>query len=114
MAQQTLDLDSILADARQAAELEDFGSGDFLPGLRALIQTYDSDIYDERGSRRGRRRLVQLLATRLRVQDSRPIARIGPAESEHWIFLDSPRASPLGFEATRGTSWENRQHAWAT
>ena len=70
MSQQILDEDLLLADAREAAGLDDFGSSDFMPGLRALIQTYGSDVYDEKGRRRARRRLVQLLATRLRVQEA--------------------------------------------
>jgi hypothetical protein len=59
----------VLADARAAAGgLADFGDDSFLPGLRALLRTYDESPFSEKGRVRNRRRLVNLLATRLRVE----------------------------------------------
>jgi hypothetical protein len=59
--------DELLAEARAAAKLEDFGGDDFLPGLRALLRTYDGNAWSEKGRARNRRRLVNLLATRLKL-----------------------------------------------
>jgi len=57
----------LLAEARAAAKLDDFGGDDFLPGLRALLRTYDENAWSEKGRTRNRRRLVGLLATRLKL-----------------------------------------------
>jgi hypothetical protein len=59
---------AILAEARAAAKLDDFGGADFLPGLRALLGCYDAPAWSEKGRTRNRRRLVNLLTTRLRVE----------------------------------------------
>ncbi len=64
------DVDSLLERARAAAKLSDFGSDDFLPPLRVLCETYERAPYDEQGHKRNQRRLLTLLATRLRVQDA--------------------------------------------
>ena len=66
--EQSFDEDGLLEEARTATGLADFGASDFLPGLRSLCATYASEVYSEKGKRRNRRRLVQLLSTRLRVQ----------------------------------------------
>lgn len=59
----------ILEDARVEADgLSDFGSDDFREGLSVLCSTYDENPFTVPGRRRSRRRLVDLLATRLRVQ----------------------------------------------
>ncbi len=59
----------VLADARDAAELEDFGDLRFLAGLRVLLETYDKTAgFSEKGRRRNYKRVVSLLATRLRVE----------------------------------------------
>jgi hypothetical protein len=60
--------EELIAEARAAAKLEDFGSDDFLPGLRALCATYELPAWSEKGRTRNRRRLVNLLATRLKVE----------------------------------------------
>ncbi len=59
----------VLADARTAAGgLSDFGDASFRDGLRALLRTYDENAFSEKGRQRNRRRLVNLLATRLRIE----------------------------------------------
>jgi hypothetical protein len=58
----------LLAEARAAAKLEDFGGEDFLPGLRALCRTYEAPAWSEKGRTRNRRRLVGLLTTRLKLE----------------------------------------------
>ena len=64
------DAEALLEDARKATGLSDFGPGGFRPGLRALIATYHGRPFTAKGRARNRRRLVQLLATRLRVQEA--------------------------------------------
>lgn len=74
----------LLEDARQATGLSDFGPDDFREGLRVLSRTYAEGPFTERGRRGARRRVVSLLATRLRVAEAlrrhpeiaeRPLAR---------------------------------------
>ncbi|HJO22968.1 MAG: sulfotransferase [Myxococcota bacterium] len=61
----------ILEDARgEAGGLSDFGADDFREGLSVLCRTYDENPFSAAGRRRSRRRLVDLLATRLRVQEA--------------------------------------------
>jgi hypothetical protein len=62
--------ESVLAEARAASGLADFGSDDFRPGLRALLRTYAENPFSEKGQRRSRRRLVSLLATRAKIEDA--------------------------------------------
>jgi hypothetical protein len=61
----------LMAEAREAADgLSDFGSNDFIAGLDALCATYDAAEWVEKGRKRNRRRLVGLLATRLKLTDA--------------------------------------------
>jgi hypothetical protein len=61
--------ESLLAEARAQAGLEDFGDERFREGLRVLLETYETTAnLSPAGRKRTRRRLVQLLATRLRVE----------------------------------------------
>jgi hypothetical protein len=62
--------ESVLAEARAATGLSDFGDESFRPGLRALLRTYAENPFSEKGQRRNRRRVVTLLATRLKVEDA--------------------------------------------
>jgi hypothetical protein len=64
------DEEALLEEARQATGLSDFGPGGFREGLRTLIATYREKPFTEKGRGRGRGRLVQLLATRLRVAEA--------------------------------------------
>jgi hypothetical protein len=61
--------ESVLEEARQTAGLSHFGNDGFREGLRVLLETYDNTAgFNEKGRRRNRRRVVQLLATRLRIE----------------------------------------------
>ncbi len=60
--------ESVLAEARAAAGSEDFGGGAFRDGLRALLRTYAENAFSEKGQKRNRRRVVTLLATRLKLE----------------------------------------------
>ena len=82
----TFDVEELIEESRKAAGLDDFGSDDFRPGLEALAATYDCGGFNERGRKRYRRRLVDLLATRLRIQD---------AWNEHPEVLERPITKPM-------------------
>ena len=63
--------DRVLSDACDAAGLEDFGDPGFREGLRMLLETYDTTAgFSEKGRKRNYKRLVSLLATRLRVEEA--------------------------------------------
>ncbi len=66
---EAFDQEALLEEARLATGLSDFGPDDFREGLKMLTETYRAAPLSERGQRRNRRRLVELLATRLRIQD---------------------------------------------
>ena len=68
MSDISFDLEGVLADARSKTGLNDFGSDDFREGLAVLLQTYDHNGYSEKGRKRARRRVVDLLAARLRIE----------------------------------------------
>lgn len=77
---------AVLAEARAAAKLDNFGGDEFLPGLRALLRTYDASAWSEKGRTRNRRRLVNLLATRLKVE---------AAFAQHPEILERPVTQPV-------------------
>jgi hypothetical protein len=85
MSPPSFDVDELIAESRKAAGLDDFGQGDFRPGLEQLARTYDA-AFNERGQKRNRRRLVDLLATRLRVSD---------AFNKHPEILERPVRKPM-------------------
>ena len=76
----------LLEEARQAAGLSDFGDEGFREGLRVLLRTYDGNPYSEKGRKRNRRRVVQLLATRLRIEE---------ALRRHPEILERPIVQPV-------------------
>jgi hypothetical protein len=61
-------VEALLAEARASSGLSDLGGEEFLEPLRMLCQAYDQAPFDERGRKRNRRRVLQLLAARLRVE----------------------------------------------
>jgi hypothetical protein len=66
-----LSAESLLAEARAQAGLSDFGDPGFREGLGVLLETYEGEAnLSPAGRKRTRRRLVQLLATRLRVEEA--------------------------------------------
>jgi hypothetical protein len=58
----------LLEEARARTGLADFGDERFREGLRVLLETYERAGLSPGGRKRTRRRLVQLLATRLRIE----------------------------------------------
>ncbi len=62
---------ALLEAARQASGLADFGDPGFREGLRVLLRTYQETAgFSPKGRVRNHRRVVQLLANRLRIQES--------------------------------------------
>ena len=60
----------LLDEARRATGLSDFGSDDFRDGLRALIGLVAQNPFTEKGRKQHRQRLLQLLGTRLKVEEA--------------------------------------------
>lgn len=77
---------SVLAEAQETTGLADFGDESFRDGLRMLLETYDRGAFTEKGRKRNRRRVVQLLATRLRIED---------ALRRHPEILERPIRTPV-------------------
>ncbi len=70
MSEISFDVEELLEEARGDAGLRDFGGDDFREPLRVLCETYDHAPFDERGRKRNRRRVLGLLATRLRIEEA--------------------------------------------
>lgn len=75
MNEDFFNLDKLLRDATDKTcdnpsgkALTDFGGEDFLPGLKKLLTTYQENGFSEKGCKRLRHRLVDLLAVRLKVE----------------------------------------------
>jgi len=64
------DPDTILEEARKSAGLDDFGPGDFREALGVLLETYDAHYKTPKGRKKSYRRVIGLLATRLRVAEA--------------------------------------------
>jgi hypothetical protein len=63
--------EAVLEAARRATGLSDFGDEGFREGLRVLLETYEKTAnFHEKGRKRYWRRVVQLLSTRLRVEEA--------------------------------------------
>jgi hypothetical protein len=77
---------AVLADAREATGLADFGDESFRAGLRMLLATYEGNAFGEKGRKRNHRRVVQLLATRQRIED---------ALKQHPEILERPIQRPV-------------------
>jgi hypothetical protein len=67
----SLNEDDLVARATEATGLTDFGDESFRPGLRALIAMYTTTArLTPQGRKSTRRRLVELLANRLRIENA--------------------------------------------
>jgi hypothetical protein len=60
--------ETLLDEARARAGLSDFGDERFRAGLRVLLETYERAGLTEKGRKTARRRVAQLLQTRLRIE----------------------------------------------
>jgi len=65
-----LDMNRLLDQATEKAKLSDFGSDDFLPGLEMLLETYECNHFTESARKSLRRRTLDLLVSRLCVEDA--------------------------------------------
>lgn len=65
-----LDSEALLDEARNATGLSEFGDPAFRDGLAMLVETYNTAPLSERGRRRNHRRMIELLTTRLRIEDA--------------------------------------------
>ncbi len=63
-------IEDVLKEAQQKSGLVDFGANDFKEGLGTLLETYDRNGFNEKGRKRMRRRVVDLLGARLRIEDA--------------------------------------------
>ena len=81
MSEVSYEPEVLMAEACAAAGHSDFGSDDFREPLRVLCETYDRSPFDESGRKRNRRRVVGLLAGRLRVQAALSCIRLGAEDS---------------------------------
>lgn len=70
MSEVSFDAEQLLEEARKGTGLDDFGSDDFREGLGLLLETYDTNGYEEDGRRRTRGRVLGLLMERLRIEDA--------------------------------------------
>jgi len=70
MSEINFDVESVLSEAEAKAKLNDFGSDDFREGLEVLLKTYDNNGYTEKGRHKSRKRVVDLLSARLRIQNA--------------------------------------------
>ncbi|HIL13387.1 MAG TPA: sulfotransferase, partial [Deltaproteobacteria bacterium] len=94
MAGTDFNAEQLLGEAAGDTGLEDFGGpwpgrqadGSLREALEVLCETYKANPFTERGRRRNRRRLVQLLSTRLRVEK---------AFVDHPEILEQPLAAPM-------------------
>ena len=64
------DSDAIIEEARKNTGLADFGPGDFREALDVLLETYDAHYKTLKGRKKSYRRVVGLMATRLRVAEA--------------------------------------------
>ena len=65
-----LDSDAIIEEAQKNTGLVDFGPGDYREALDVLLETYDTHYKTRKGRKKSYRRVVGLLATRLRVAEA--------------------------------------------
>lgn len=70
MTQISFDMNSLLQEAQEKTGLTDFGSNDFKPGLQKLLETYDHSGYTEKGRHKNRKRVLDLLCARLRIENA--------------------------------------------
>ena len=80
------DPELLLDEARENTKLSDFGPGDFGPALDVLLRTYDTHVADPGGRKKAYRRVVGLLAPRLRIAE---------ALRKHPQIAERPIKSPM-------------------
>jgi len=70
MTQINFDMNALLQEAQSKTGLHDFGSNDFMEGLGVLLETYDHNGFTEKGRYKNRKRVLDLLCARLRIENA--------------------------------------------
>jgi len=70
MSDISFDMETLLQEAQAKTGLQDFGSDDFKSGLKVLLETYDHNGFTEKGRYKNRKRVLDLLCTRLRIENA--------------------------------------------
>lgn len=110
MSANEFDADSLIEKARQSTGLEDFGSLPYREGLEVLLQTYNDNVRDPDGRKRCAGRVINLLATRLRCEESfKQIPQIAEQEIAAPIFVTGlPRSGTSALINLLEAAPENR------
>ena len=70
MSEINFDSEKLLQEAQSKTGLNNFGSNDFKPGLQKLLETYDHNGFTEKGRYKNRKRVLDLLCARLRIENA--------------------------------------------
>lgn len=70
MTQINFDMNALLQEAQQKTGFTNFGSDDFKLGLQVLLNTYDHNGFTEKGRYKNRKRVLDLLCARLRIENA--------------------------------------------
>jgi hypothetical protein len=70
MSDINFDMETLLTEACEKTGLSDFGNENFKTGLKVLLQTYDQNHFTEKGRHKNRKRVLNLLCARLRIENA--------------------------------------------
>jgi hypothetical protein len=70
MSDISFDMENLLQEAKTKTGLENFGNDDFKSGLKVLLETYDHNGFTEKGRYKNRKRVLDLLCARLRIENA--------------------------------------------
>jgi len=70
MSEINFDSEKLLQEAQSKTGLTDFGSNDFNEGLGVLLDTYNHNGFTEKGRYKNRKRVLDLLCARLRIENA--------------------------------------------
>lgn len=70
MSDISFNMETLLQEAQTKTGLNHFGSDDFKPGLKVLLETYDHNGFTEKGRYKNRKRVLDLLCARLRIENA--------------------------------------------
>lgn len=70
MSDISFNMETLLQEAQTKTGFTDFGSADFKTGLGVLLDTYDHNGFTEKGRYKNRKRVLDLLCARLRIENA--------------------------------------------